>query len=331
MYHDDESVGSRPTTVIVDSFHLYMQQRLQHPSVVWQVPPTHLPNGRNTGTLCTSLLSLLSARWGELHRRNYARPSTEGASLSTDWGEGLAEDREGGTGLRNGKQTRSRDMFPVLIHVEESDQPSYVCGLLRGATRCQGGTGEVHCWATLCSVVPLQSVRTANLGACGESGRPAWWRAQERNPPPIPLPLWRPDDSPVWTWPWLPSPSFDRGPPDNRILLLKRGGEERNSFVTVALIAPFPLCSRGSENSAHASTHSLVVNVGIDLMHVQEGVTHHRWRTPSPGKVSSLSQSPQTASLQEDRERILAQETGSGNATAARSHFGCFVFFVFFS
>lgn len=193
-------------------------------------------------------------------------------------------------------------------------------GVRAAPARCAG--------LPLCSVVPLQSVSTSDLGACGESGRPKWWRAQERKKKNN-NPLWRPDDSPVWTWPWLPSPSFDRGPPGNRILLLRRRGEERSSFVTVALIAPFPLCPWGPQSSGGASTRSLAMNVGSDLVHVQWGLTHHRWRTPSPDKVSSLSQSPQTASLQEDQERTSAKETGSGNTAAARSHFSCFCLFVF--
>lgn len=66
---------------------------------------------------------------------------------------------------------------------------------------------------------------------------------------------------------------------------------------------------------------------GNDLVNTQEGLTHHRWRTPSPDKVSSPSQSPQTASLQEEKERISAQETGGGNTTAAHSRYSCFFSF----
>lgn len=54
-----------------------------------------------------------------------------------------------------------------------------------------------------------------------------------------------------------------------------------------------------------------------ESVHVQDSLTHLRWRTPSPDKVSSLSLSPQTASLQEDKERITAK-VGSGKTT---SHF----------
>lgn len=67
------------------------------------------------------------------------------------------------------------------------------------------------------------------------------------------------------------------------------------------------------------------------LVNMQWRLTHRRWRTPSPDKVSSRSQSPQTASLQEDKERISAQEADSGNTTAERSHSSWVLFlFLFF-
>lgn len=123
----------------------------------------HLPTCPAAGTreLSAPLWMLIYLYRARL-RRSYARPSTGGAALNTDQGVGgRPEDRARRPGLRNGGQTGRRDLFPVLIHVHSMARLPGVCGLLRGATRCQGGTGEAR-WATsaLC-----------RSSAVGEDGR----------------------------------------------------------------------------------------------------------------------------------------------------------------